>query len=55
MARVFFVGWANFMSMWIAKEGEYFVPTRNRIRKTLAEEGIAGDIDKLVEKLLGPV
>jgi hypothetical protein len=27
----------------------------NRIRKTLAEEGIAEDIDKLVEKLLGPV
>jgi hypothetical protein len=37
------------------KEGEYFVTTRNRIRKTLAEEGIAEDIDKLVEKLLGPV
>jgi hypothetical protein len=36
------------------KEGEYFVTTRNRIRKTLADEGIAGDIDKLVEKLLGP-
>lgn len=36
------------------REGEYFVTTRNRIRKTLAEEGIAGDIDKLVEKLLGP-
>lgn len=37
------------------KEGEYFVTTRNRIRKTLAEEGIAEDIDKLVEKLLAPV
>jgi hypothetical protein len=36
------------------KEGEYFVTTRNRIRKTLVEEGIAEDIDKLVEKLLGP-
>lgn len=36
------------------KEGEYFVTTRNRIRKTLIEEGVAGDIDKLVEKLLGP-
>jgi SAM-dependent methyltransferase len=37
------------------KEGEYFVTTRGRIRKTLAEEGVAEDIDKLVEKLLGPV
>lgn len=37
------------------KEGEYFVTTRNRIRKTLAGEGIAEDIDKLVEKLLAPV
>lgn len=37
------------------KEGEYFVTTRNRIRKTLIEEGVAGDIEKLVEKLLGPV
>lgn len=37
------------------KEGEYFVTTRNRIRKTLIDEGIAGDIEKLVEKLLGPV
>jgi hypothetical protein len=36
------------------KECEYFVTTRNRMRKTLVEEGIAGDIDKLVEKLLGP-
>lgn len=37
------------------KEGEYFVSTRNRIRRTLIDEGIAGDIEKLVEKLLGPV
>lgn len=37
------------------KEGEYFVTTRNRIRKTLAEDGIAGEIENLVEKLLGPV
>jgi SAM-dependent methyltransferase len=37
------------------REGEYFVTTRNRIRKTLIEDGIAGEIDKLVEKLLGPV
>lgn len=37
------------------KEGEYFVTTRNRIRRTLIEDGIAGEIEKLVEKLLGPV
>lgn len=37
------------------KEGEYFVTTRKRIRHTLIDEGIAGDIEKLVEKLLGPV
>lgn len=36
------------------KEGEYFVTTRTRIRRTLIEEGIAEDIEKLVEKLLGP-
>jgi hypothetical protein len=34
------------------KPGEYFVTTRNRIRRTLAEEGIGGEIEKLVEKLL---
>ncbi len=37
------------------KEGEYFVTTRNRIRKTLAQDGIGGEIEILVEKLLGPV
>jgi hypothetical protein len=37
------------------KEGEYFVTTRGRIRKALAEDEIAGDIENLVEKLLGPV
>ena len=37
------------------KESEYFVTTRNRIRKTLAADGIGGEIEKLVEKLLGPV
>ena len=37
------------------KPDEYFVTTRNRIRKTLIDEGISGDIEKLVEKLLGPV
>lgn len=34
------------------KPDEYFVTTRNRIRRTLIEEGIAGEIEKLVEKLL---
>jgi len=37
------------------KPDEYFVTTRNRIRRTLIDEGISGDIEKLVEKLLGPV
>lgn len=37
------------------KEGEYFVTTRTRIRKALAEDGIGGEIENLVEKLLGPV
>ena len=37
------------------RDGEYFVSTRRRIRKALAEEGIAAKIEKLVEKLLGPV
>lgn len=37
------------------KEGEYFVTTRNRIRKALIADGVAGEIEKLVEKLLGPV
>lgn len=37
------------------KEGEHFTRTRKRIRETLIDDGIAGEIDKLVEKLLGPV
>ena len=42
-------------SMVESKEDEYFVTTRKRIRAALVEDGIAGEIDKLVEKLLGPV
>lgn len=36
------------------KADEYFVSTRNRIRRTLIADGIAGEIEELVEKLLGP-
>jgi hypothetical protein len=35
-------------------EGEYFVKVRGRIRDALREDGIAEEIDKLVEELLGP-
>jgi hypothetical protein len=37
------------------KEGEKFQRVRKRVRDALAEDGIGGDIEKLVEKLLGPV
>ena len=37
------------------KAGERFQRARKRIRDALAEDGIGGDIEKLVEKLLGPV
>lgn len=37
------------------KEGEKFQRARKRVRDALAEDGIGGDIEKLVEKLLGPV
>lgn len=37
------------------KEGEKFQRARKRVRDALALDGIAGDIEKLVEKLLGPV
>jgi SAM-dependent methyltransferase len=37
------------------KEGEKFQRARKRIRDALTEDGIGGDIEKLVEKLLGPV
>lgn len=37
------------------KEGEKFQRARKRIRDALTLDGIAGDIEKLVEKLLGPV
>lgn len=37
------------------KEGERFQRARKRVRDALAEDGIGGDIEKLVEKLLGPV
>ena len=47
---------AEFVSSRVeVKAGEYFVTTRNRIRRTLVEEGIADDIEKLVEKLLGSI
>jgi hypothetical protein len=46
---------AEFVASRVEVKDEYFVTTRSRIRKTLIEEGIAGDIEKLVEKLLGPV
>jgi hypothetical protein len=35
------------------KEGEKFQRARKRVRDALAEDGIGGDIEKLVEKLLG--
>ena len=37
------------------KEGEKFQRARKRVRDALTEDGIGGDIEKLVEKLLGPV
>ncbi|MES2000824.1 MAG: N-6 DNA methylase [Pseudomonadota bacterium] len=37
------------------KEGEKFQRARKRVRDALAKDGIGGDIEKLVEKLLGPV
>jgi hypothetical protein len=37
------------------QEGEKFQRARKRVRDALAEDGIGGDIEKLVEKLLGPV
>jgi hypothetical protein len=37
------------------KEGEKFQRARKRVRDALAEDGIGGEIEKLVEKLLGPV
>jgi hypothetical protein len=37
------------------KDGEKFQRARKRVRDALAEDGIGGDIEKLVEKLLGPV
>lgn len=36
------------------KEGEKFQRARKRVRDALAEDGIGGEIEKLVEKLLGP-
>jgi hypothetical protein len=35
-------------------EGERFVAARQRVRRALVADGIGGDIEKLVEKLLGP-
>ncbi|MFN2472342.1 MAG: N-6 DNA methylase, partial [Sphingomicrobium sp.] len=37
------------------REGEKFQRARRRVRDGLIENGIAGEIEKLVEKLLGPV
>lgn len=37
------------------KDGEKFQRARKRVRDALAEEGVGGEIEKLVEKLLGPV
>jgi len=37
------------------KDGEKFQRARKRVRDALTEDGIGGDIEKLVEKLLGPV
>lgn len=37
------------------KDGEKFQRARKRVRDALAEDGIGGEIEKLVEKLLGPV
>lgn len=37
------------------KPGEKFQRARKRVREALAEDGIGGDIENLVEKLLGPV
>ena len=34
------------------KEGVYFVSARRQIRHALAEDGVAGEIDGLVEELL---
>jgi SAM-dependent methyltransferase len=38
----------------ILKEGEKFQRARKRIRDALILDGVAGEIEKLVEKLLGP-
>ena len=34
------------------KEGVYFITARRQIRDALAEDGVAGEIDGLVEELL---
>ena len=34
------------------EDGEYFTRTRNRIREALRTDGIAGKIDKLINRLL---
>lgn len=35
-------------------EGEKFQRARKRVRDALAEDGIGGEIEKLVDRLLGP-
>ena len=37
------------------RDGEKFQRARKRVRDALIEDGISGEIEKLVEKLLGPV
>jgi len=39
----------------VLKDGEKFQRARKRVRDALIADGVAGDIEKLVEKLLGPV
>ena len=36
------------------KEGVYFVTARRQIRRALAEDGVASEIDELVTELIGP-
>lgn len=36
------------------KQGIYFVTARRQIREALREDGVAGEIDRLVAALLGP-
>jgi SAM-dependent methyltransferase len=44
----------NIAAAAVLVEGEKFQRARKRVRDALAEDGIGGEIEKLVEKLLGP-